>query len=100
MTETEDSARALAVVTGASSGIGLELAPQFAEHGYDLVICAEDGGIERAAAEPRGTGAAVRTVQADLGTHGGGEQLYLAATAAGRPGSAPALNARPDRGFA
>lgn len=46
MTETED--RALAVVTGASSGIGSELARQFAEHGYDLVICAEDGGIHRA----------------------------------------------------
>lgn len=32
----------LAVVTGASSGIGFELAKQFAGHGYDLVIAAED----------------------------------------------------------
>jgi uncharacterized protein len=35
----------LAVVTGASSGIGLELAKVFAEHGYDLLVTAEDRGI-------------------------------------------------------
>jgi uncharacterized protein len=29
-----------AVVTGASSGIGVELARQFAEHGFDLLIVA------------------------------------------------------------
>src|SRR5215217_7358362 len=34
--------RELALVTGASSGIGLELARQFAEHGYDLIINADD----------------------------------------------------------
>jgi short-subunit dehydrogenase len=32
------SAKPLAVVTGASSGIGYELARQFARHGYDLVM--------------------------------------------------------------
>ncbi|MBF6469711.1 SDR family NAD(P)-dependent oxidoreductase [Nocardia beijingensis] len=35
----------VALVTGASSGIGLELARQFAEHGYDVVIAAEDDAI-------------------------------------------------------
>jgi len=91
MTETEQ--RALAVVTGASSGIGLELARQFAENGYDVLICAEDDGIERAAAELRATGAEVTPVQADLATYDGVEQLYAAATVAGRPVSAAALNA-------
>jgi membrane-bound lytic murein transglycosylase MltF len=38
--------RSFAVVTGASSGIGYELAKQFAEHGFDLLIVAEDDGIE------------------------------------------------------
>jgi uncharacterized protein len=37
--------RPLAVVTGASSGIGRELAARFAENGYDLVVAAEDERI-------------------------------------------------------
>lgn len=37
--------RPLAVVTGASSGIGRELAARFAENGYDLVVAAEDDRI-------------------------------------------------------
>jgi uncharacterized protein len=44
------STRPLAVVTGASSGIGLELAKAFATEGYDLVLAAEDDAIELAAA--------------------------------------------------
>ena len=35
-----------AVVTGASSGIGLELAKQFAEHGFDLLIVADSPKID------------------------------------------------------
>jgi short chain dehydrogenase len=49
MSETtvkETAGRPLAVVTGASSGIGRELAAQFAEKGYDLVVAAEDERIE------------------------------------------------------
>jgi uncharacterized protein len=89
MTET----RPLALVTGASSGIGLELAKQFAEHGFDLVINAEEAGVEAAAVELRATGATVQAVQADLSTYDGVEQLYAAVTAAGRPLDAVALNA-------
>jgi short-subunit dehydrogenase len=48
--------RPLAVVAGASSGIGYELARQFAEHGFDLLIAAEDVGIERAGADLRRDG--------------------------------------------
>ena len=91
MTSTEN--RPLAVVTGASSGIGRELAKQFAENGYDLLVCAEDAGIEHAASELRGTGAEVTALQADLATYDGVEKLYAATTVAGRPVSAVALNA-------
>jgi uncharacterized protein len=88
-----ESTKALALVTGASSGIGFELAKQFAEHDYDLLICAEDDGLDRAAAQLRAAGAEVSTVQADLATYDGVEALYAAATVAGRPLSAAALNA-------
>lgn len=53
------SARPLAVITGASSGIGLELARQFAQHGHDLVVCAAQPRIEGAAEELRRYGGRV-----------------------------------------
>lgn len=68
----------LAVVTGASSGIGLELARQCASNGFDLVIAADDPAIEQAAGELRKLGAAVETVQADLATPEGVDRLYAA----------------------
>jgi short-subunit dehydrogenase len=85
--------RPLALVTGASSGIGLELAKQFAQHGFDLVVAAENPEIEQAAGELRGHGADVTPVQADLSTYEGCEQLYQRAQALGRPVEALALNA-------
>jgi uncharacterized protein len=89
-----ESTTLLALVTGASSGIGRELAKQFAEHDFDLVLCAEDAGLEAVAAELRASsGADVRTVQADLSTYDGVEQLYAAVTADARPLGAAALNA-------
>ena len=86
-------ARPLAVVTGASSGIGLELARQFAGHGFDLVVCAEDSAIVGAAAELKGHGVAVEAVQADLAQAAGVEQLHQRITEDGRPIDAIALNA-------
>jgi len=83
----------LALVTGASSGIGLELAKQFAERGYDLVVNAEDVGIDAAAAELRRTGADTVSVRADLRTQEGVEQVHGAVLATGRPLDAAALNA-------
>jgi short-subunit dehydrogenase len=61
------SSRPLALITGASSGIGLELARQFAQNGYDLVITAEDAdGLETAAQSLQANGGQVETVVADL----------------------------------
>lgn len=85
--------RPLALVTGASSGIGLELARQFAEHGYDLVVNAEDPAIEQAAQELRGTGVEVRAVQVDLRRPDGVSKLMTAVRETGRPLDSVALNA-------
>lgn len=90
----------LALVTGASSGIGFELAKQFAQHGFDLVIDAEDAGIETAAARLRAAGAEVIAVQADLRTPAGIEQLWSRVQDLGRPLDAAALNAGVGRGGA
>ena len=47
--------RPLALVTGASSGIGFELARQFADNGFDLIVNAEDAGLAAAAQQLRGS---------------------------------------------
>jgi short-subunit dehydrogenase len=91
---TTTQGRPFAVVTGASSGIGYELAKQFAQHGYDLLIAAEDTGIERAADDLRRDGGPwVQAVQVDLATFDGVEELYAAITSSGRPVDAIAINA-------
>jgi short-subunit dehydrogenase len=75
----------LALVTGASSGIGLELARQFAGNGFDVIITAEDDELAAAEASLAGDGAEVRAVKADLSTADGVERLWAAVTAGGRP---------------
>jgi short-subunit dehydrogenase len=81
-----------AVVTGASSGIGLELAKQFAANGYTLLIAAEDAELQTAASELRALGADVDALQVDLTTDRGVDELYDRITATG-PVDALALNA-------
>jgi short-subunit dehydrogenase len=90
---TKASQRPLAVVTGASSGIGYELANQFAKNGYDLVICAEDPGIQRAAEALRTGGTDVQAVEVDLSTYDGVERLYGEIERRGAPVEAIAINA-------
>jgi short-subunit dehydrogenase len=87
------SDKPLAVITGASSGIGLELAKQFASNAHDVLIAAEDAELMTAAAEIGALGAQVETVQVDLATHDGVEELAAAITRTGRPVAALALNA-------
>jgi len=84
--------RKLAVVTGASSGIGFELAHQCLEHGFDVLACAEDSEIESLPFRLGATGT-VFAVRADLATYEGVEALYAAIKAHHRPVDALLLNA-------
>jgi short-subunit dehydrogenase len=88
-----DHNRPLALVTGASSGIGEELATQFAENGFDLIIAAEDVGIHAVAARLESSQTSVDTVQVDLAEPQGVASLYERVRALGRPVDAAALNA-------
>ena len=85
--------RPLAVVTGASSGIGRELAARFAESGFDLVVAAEDERIGSAARSFAEHEIKAVPVQADLATFDGIEALCWAIQATGRVPEALAINA-------
>jgi short-subunit dehydrogenase len=86
-----EPSRPLAIVTGASAGIGYELARICAENGFDLLIAADQPKIHEAAADFRKLGAAVEAVEADLATLEGVDRLYAAAK--GRPVDALLANA-------
>jgi uncharacterized protein len=82
-----------AVVTGASSGIGFELAKVFAEEGYDLLIAAEGEELSAASAELGQMDAHVESIRVDLSRSEGVEQLYERIQAGSRPVDVLALNA-------
>jgi short-subunit dehydrogenase len=83
--------RPLAIVTGASTGIGYELAKCCAEHGFDLLVVADEPDIHKAAEEFRAPGVEVTAIEADLATLDGVDTLYAAA--GGRPIEALLANA-------
>jgi short-subunit dehydrogenase len=87
------SIRPLAVVTGASSGIGRELAIQFDANGYDLIVAAEDDRIVPTARGFAESGVEAVPVQADLATFDGVESLWAAIEGTGRTPQALAVNA-------
>src|ERR1700760_1061172 len=86
-----DTLRPLAVVTGASTGIGFELAGCCARDGYDLVIAANEPEIHAAQTKLSALGATVEAFEADLATPEGCEQVYAALK--GRPVAALLANA-------
>ena len=85
--------RQFAVVTGASSGIGYELAKVFAENGFDLLINSEDHRLDEAKRTLAGNGTTVEAIRADLSKSKGVEKLYEGIQRTGRPVDALALNA-------
>ncbi len=84
--------RPLAVVTGASTGIGYELAKQCVENGYDLLIVADESAIVEAAQGIQTEGQ-VETLQADLATQEGVDALVEKIQSLGRPVDALLANA-------
>ena len=70
--------RPLAVVTGASAGIGYELAKLCAQNGFDLVVAADQPKIVHAAQDFRMLGADAEPVETDLATIEGVDRLYYA----------------------
>jgi short-subunit dehydrogenase len=75
--------RSLALVTGASSGIGFHLAKECAENGFDLLIAADSLELKEAAEKLRSFGVDVQIVETDLATTEGIDELYEATN--GRP---------------
>jgi short-subunit dehydrogenase len=71
----DDQTRSFAVVTGASSGIGRELAKCCAQKGWDLAIAADEPAIHDAATELREFGVTVEPLEVDLATRAGVNQL-------------------------
>ncbi len=88
----------LAIVTGASTGIGFELASLAAKDGYDVIVVANEPLIDAAAADFKQFGTQVTAVEADLSTLEGVDQL-LAATN-GRPVDVLCANAGKGLGHA
>ena len=85
--------RPLAIVTGASTGIGYELAKCCAQNGFDLLIAADESKIMDASRELQKLDVKVEAVQADLATLDGVDRLYNAAKAMNRPVDALLANA-------
>jgi short-subunit dehydrogenase len=85
------SGRPLAMVTGASTGIGYELAKRCAAEGFDLILAADEPAIQQAAEDCRQSNVNVDAVEADLATADGVDELY--AVAQGRPIAALLANA-------
>ncbi len=76
-TTRSSGSKGLALITGASRGIGAELAKQFAQGGYDLVLVARNAGqlLDLAASINEEHGRWATTVAADLGEPGAVQKL-------------------------
>lgn len=86
------SERQLALVTGGSSGIGFELAKQFAQNGFDVAISGSSEKVFGAAKELEKLGAEAYPHQADASTYDGVEGFWNFVQKLGRPVEAAALN--------
>jgi len=83
----------LALVTGASSGIGYWLARELANRGYDLVVCSAGERLKDATETFEDLGVSITGVTADLSTRDGIDDLWAAVSALGRPLDVACINA-------
>jgi len=94
---TIEEGKGLAVVTGASTGIGYELANCAAQEGYDLIIAADEPRINEAGDNLKRFGVSVEAIEADLSTEEGVDRLLESIEASGR--SVDLLMANAGRGL-
>lgn len=83
----------LALVTGASSGIGYWLAKELSSRGYDLVVCSAGERLNDAVRDLEGIGVQVTEVSADLATRNGVKHLWSGIEQLGRPLDVACINA-------
>jgi short-subunit dehydrogenase len=83
----------LAVVTGASSGIGYELAAELARRGYDLVVASAGERLTGAAENLRAFGRNVVEASVDLAAPDGVQELWQQIEKLGRPVDVACINA-------
>ena len=85
--------RQLALVTGASSGIGFSLARELAKRGYDVVVASSGDRLSAAAQSLRTLGGEIIEVNANLATRAGVDDLWKKMEELGRPLDVACLNA-------
>jgi short-subunit dehydrogenase len=90
---TAPSSRPLALVTGASNGIGLEIARELARRGHDLVVTGRSARTHEVADELRRLGVDTYPMRADLADYDAVEALWKATIELGRPLEVAVLNA-------
>lgn len=89
---TAGSVRPLALVTGGSSGIGLELAKELASHGYDVAISGQSERVFESAVALREHGVEVYPYRGDAATFDGVENFWTLVADLKRPVAVAVLN--------